>query len=72
MFLFLLVKNWLLWQRTVAVVFYGKSGTCHLLLSHCRYFDRSLTEMCLELSCTLQTNFVQTTEFDSLSWQLKC
>ena len=44
----------------------GKSGNCHLLLSHWRYmyFDRSFTEMSLELSSTLHTNFIQTTEFD--------
>ena len=43
----------------------GKSENLDLLLSHCRYFDKSFTEMFLEYSTKL-INFVQTTEFDWL------
>ena len=42
----------------------GKNGNCHLLLSYCRYFDKSFTEIFLELSNTLYMDFVQTAEFD--------
>ena len=64
------------WIRTlVAMVnlnfpltYNGKSENGHLLLSHCRYFDKSFTEMFLEYSFT---NFVQIGEFDWLPWQPK-
>ena len=38
----------------------GKNEHCHLLLSHCRYFDKSFTEMFLEWSSTKHTFFVVT------------
>ena len=38
--------------------------------SHCRYVDKSFTEMFLELSST-KHEFVQTAEFDWLPWQPK-
>ena len=36
----------------------GKHENWHLLLSHCRYFDKSFTEMFLEWSSTKHTFFV--------------
>ena len=37
-----------------------KKENWHLLLSHCRYFDKSFTEMFLEWSSTKRTFFVVT------------
>ena len=47
----------------------GKVETGIYLLSHCRYFDKSCTEMFLEESATNHMNVVQTAEFDWLPWQ---
>ena len=38
----------------------GKHENWHLLLSHCRYFDKSFTEMFLEWSSTKHTFSVVT------------
>ena len=64
LFFFQLVKN-------SGCSYNGKSGNSHLLLSDCRYFDRSFTEMLLDLSFTLHMEFVQTAECDQLPWQPK-
>ena len=37
----------------------GKNENWHLLLSHCRFFDKTFTEMFLEWSSTNHMNFVQ-------------
>ena len=39
---------------------WGKNENWHLLLSHCRYFDKSFTEMFLEWSSAKHTIFVVT------------
>ena len=44
----------------------GKSESRPLLLSHCRYFDKSYTERLLQLSSIKHMNFVETSEFDWL------
>ena len=49
----------------------GKSENWHLLLFHCRYFDKSFSEMFIEWSSTKHTILVLTSQFDWLSWQLK-
>ena len=36
----------------------GKSGNSHLLLCNCKYFDKSFTEMVLELSSNNHRKFV--------------
>ena len=41
----------------------GKNENWHLLLSHCRYFDKSFAEMFLEKSSTKPINCVHTAEF---------
>ena len=50
----------------IAMATYSESRP--LFLSHCRYFDKSFSEMFLELSSTKDMNFVQ---FDWLPWKLK-
>ena len=50
------------------LTFNGKSKNRHLLLSHCRYFDKGFTEMFIEKSSTKQIISVQSSEFE---WQLK-
>ena len=47
----------------------GKSESRPLFLSHCRYFDKSFSEMFL--ASTKHMNFVQTAEFDWLPWHRK-
>ena len=42
----------------------GKSENWPLLLSHCRYFDKSFTEIFHEFSSAELIIFVQTAEFD--------
>ena len=42
----------------------GKNENWHLLLSHCRYFDKSFTEMFLEWSSTNHMNFVHISEIE--------
>ena len=42
-----------------------------ILLSHCRYFDKTFTEMFLEWSSTKHNIFVLTSKFDWLPWQQK-
>ena len=49
----------------------GKSEGRHLLLSYCRYFDKSFTEMFLDYSSIKYMNFVQTAVFDWFLWQPK-
>ena len=49
----------------------GKNENRHLLLSHCRYFGKSFTEMFLKQSSTKHIIFVDTSHFDWLSWQPK-
>ena len=49
----------------------GKNENWHLLLFHCRYFDERFLEMFVEWSSTKHTHFVQTFQFDWLSWQPK-
>ena len=44
----------------------GKSENMPLLLSHCRYFDKSFTEMFLRVVFTKHIIFVQSSEFDWL------
>ena len=48
-----------------------KSENWLLLLFHCRYFDKSSSEMSIEGSSTEHITFVPTCLFDWLSWQLK-
>ena len=43
----------------------------HLLLSHCRYFDKRFSEMFVEWYSTKNIIFVQTSQSDGLSWQPK-
>ena len=58
----------------------GKRENCHLLMSHCRYLDKSFyktkkkkkkkkKKMFLELSSILNMNLVQTAGFDLLPLQ---
>ena len=49
----------------------GKNENWHLLLSQCRFFDKTFTEMFLEWSSTKHTFFVVTAKFDWLPWQPK-
>ena len=48
-----------------------KNGNWHLFLCYCRYFDKSFTEIFLELSCTNHMNFLQIADFDWWPWQPK-
>ena len=50
----------------------GKNKNWHLLLFPCRYFDESFLEMFVKWSSTKHIIFVQTSQFDRLSWQPKC
>ena len=47
----------------------GKSETWHLVLFHCRYFDKLFSEMFIEWSSTKRIILVLTSKFDWLSWQ---
>ena len=47
----------------------GKNENWHLFLSHCRYFDKSFSEMFVEWASTKHILFVQTSQFNWLSWQ---
>ena len=58
---------WLLFLLTYS----GKSENWDLLLSHCRYFDKSFAEMFVEWSSTKQIILDQTSQFDWLPWQPK-
>ena len=49
----------------------GKSENLHLLLSHCRYFDKSFSKMFVEWCSTKHLLFDQTSQFDWLSRQPK-
>ena len=49
----------------------GKSKNWYLLLSHCRYFDKSFAEMVVECFSTRLAILVQTTQFDWLPRQPK-
>ena len=50
----------------------GKSKSRPLLLTHCRYFDKSFTEMILEQSSTKHMNFVQTASTKSMFFYCHC
>ena len=49
----------------------GKSENWDLLLSHCKYFDKSFTEMFVEWLSTKHIILDQTSQFDLLPWQPK-
>ena len=49
----------------------GKNENLHLLLFHCRYFDESFFRNVWWVSSTKHILFVQTSQFEWLSWQPK-
>ena len=53
------------------LTYHGKSENSDLLLSHCRCFDKSFTEMFVEWSSIKRIMLVQTSQFDWLPWQPK-
>ena len=63
----------LLWQHKVFIDLQleGKSENWHLLLFHCRYFDKCFSELFIEWSSTKHYALVLNSQFDWLSWQLK-
>ena len=54
-----------------SLTYNGKSENWHLLPFHCRYFDKSYSEMFIEWSSTKHIIWDLTSQFDWLSWQLK-
>ena len=54
-----------------SLTYNGKSENWHLLLSHCRYFDKSFAEMFAEWSSTKHIILDQTSQFEWLPRQRK-
>ena len=61
----------LLWHLKAPVTCNGKNENWYLLLSHCRYVDKSFTEIFREKSSAKFINCVRIAEFDWLPWQRK-
>ena len=53
----------------MSLTFNRENENWRLLLSHCRYFDKSFTEMFLKKSSTKRIIFVQTSEFDKAKFE---
>ena len=68
---FLLSLLWLIWHLKFPLTYTGKSESWDLLLSHCRCFDKSFTEMFVEWSSVKHIMLVQSLQFDWLPWQPK-
>ena len=39
--------HWILWQLKLPIYYNGKDEYWHLLLTHCRYFDKEFYQICL-------------------------